>query len=116
MTTTEETETDATPHPGETQPISADPIPVSAPPASSDPIKTVEDWARAKGMLPEFREVDNPRNPKRLRPKAKPMLVHNKSHAQFRAAKASNRWPIGKELTEAEFDEAIATVNAHVYR
>jgi len=114
-------------HPGETleQPIPADPIATPAPAPAAAAVKlTVEEWARAKGMLPEFHEREDPRNPKRLRPKAKPLLVHNKAHAPYAAAKVSLQWPIGKELTEAEFDKAIALnggapvegVTQHVYR
>lgn len=120
MDTTDET---AEVHPGETlsQPIPADAIPVrdpSAPIAPAMPagFDTVENWARAKGMLPEFREVEHPRNPKKLRPKAKPMLIHNTDHAPFRAAKDVNHWPIGMEMSEADFDKAIAAQTAHVYR
>lgn len=84
--------------------------------------RTAEEWARAKGMLPEFHERESPR--KKRHPKAKPVRIHNRAHAPFRAAKASLRWPQGKELTEAEFDAAIALnggppvegVTKHVYR
>ena len=78
--------------------------------------KTVEEWARAKGMLPEFFEREDPRRPKKHFPKAKPMLVHNKNHAPYRAARDVNHWPIGMELTEADFDKATAAHAAHIYR
>lgn len=94
----------------------AEPMPehVAAPsPAAVAEKRTVEHWARAKGMLPEFAEGKKPPN---ARPKAKPPLVHNPKFAHFHAAKHGRRWPIGMELTEAEFNAAIAETQAHVYR
>jgi hypothetical protein len=105
---------EATGHPGENldQPIPADPIPVPAPVAAAAPAgkKTVEHWARAKGMLPEFSEGAK-------LPSGRPApAVHNPKFAPFHAARVSLRWPIGMELTEAEFDQAVADTQAHVYR
>ena len=78
--------------------------------------KTAEEWAADKGMLDATRA--------KKYPKAKKPLIHNKAHAPFKAAKASLKWPIGMELTEKEFDEAIALnggppvkgIEAHVFR
>lgn len=53
--------------------------------------RTAEQWAEAKGFTP--------------------MLIgtrENPSFWKWAAAKAMLRWPIGIELTEAEFDAAIA--------
>jgi hypothetical protein len=75
--------------------------------------QTVEDWARAKGMLPEF--VQGQKLPTARREAPAP-LVHNPKFAPFHAARVSLRWPIGMELTEAEFDQAVADTQAHVYR
>jgi len=58
-----------------------------------DETKTVEEWARAKGhlvVLPDGKP--DPRAP---------------DYWRFAAAKAGNNWPIGKELTEAQYDAAI---------
>jgi hypothetical protein len=107
----------STGHPGEAlkQPIPADPIPVRDPAAAASVAgkKTVEHWAKTKGLLPEFTEGKRPPN---ARPKAAAPLVHNPKFAHFHAAKHAHGWPIGMELSEAEFDQAVADVQAHVYR
>jgi hypothetical protein len=97
---------------------------LEAPAGTPRGMNTVENWAKAKGMLPEL--IEGPLDPGRAKkyPKAKGPLLHNKAHAPFAAAKASLKWPIGMELTEEEFDEAIALnggpavdgIKAHVYR
>jgi len=109
----------ATGHPDEKldQPIPADPIPVraagAAEAAAPGPKRTVEHWAQAKGMLPEFTEgAQRPGAP----PKAPKPRIHNPKFAHFHAARHALRWPIGMELTEAEFDKAVADTQAHVYR
>lgn len=109
-------------HPGEKleQPIPADPIPTPDPAAKREK-RTVEHWAREKGMLPEFSEGKRSPN---APAKAPAPLVHNPKFAPYHAARASLRWPIGMELTEAEFDKAIALnggppvdgCEPHVYR
>jgi hypothetical protein len=100
------------------QPIPGDaiPTPVAAPapaPAPVGPKKTAEEWAKAKGMFHEFTE--GKRGPK-ARPKSKAPQVHNPKFVHFHRARHSNGWPIGMELTEAEFEQAIAAADAHVYR
>ena len=83
--------------------------------------RTVEQWATAKGMLPQF--VDGKKPPTAPAKAAAPLVV-NPAFAAYAAAKASLHWPIGMELTEAEFDKAIALqdgppvdgVTAHIYR
>jgi hypothetical protein len=95
-----------------------------AAPAMADGKKTAEEWATAKKMLPEFTEGELDATRAKKYPKAKKPLIHNKAHAPFKAAKASLQWPIGMELTEKEFDEAIALnggppvkgIEAHVFR
>jgi hypothetical protein len=77
------------------------------------PKRTVEQWATDKGMLPQFREGKKPPTAPRAAPAP---LVVNPDFAAYAAAKASLRWPIGMELTEAEFDQAVADTQAHVYR
>lgn len=75
--------------------------------------RTVEDWARDKGMFPEM--VDGKKSP--VAPKdAPPPLVHNAKFAAFHRANVSLKWPIGMELTEAEFDKAVADAEGHIYR
>jgi len=84
-----------------------------APAASAPTKRTVEEWARDKGMLPEFA----PGKKLPTAPASAPApLVHNPKFALFSAAKHANRWPVGMELTEAEFDQAVADTQAHVYR
>lgn len=62
----------------------------------------VEVWAHQKGMLPEI--IPAPPAPKGHIPEAP---RHNPKYSEFAAAKAGSRWPIGAELTEAEFDAAV---------
>lgn len=79
-------------------------------------IRTAEQWAEAKGMLPQFSEGGTL--------VAKPGLTGaivqglggrlgnvapraNPNFWKFAAARAHNVWPEGKELTEHEFDAAV---------
>jgi hypothetical protein len=111
---------DQTPVPTRSAPAPRAPT-TPAMPAGKD---TVENWARAKGMLHEFSEGELDATRAKKYPKAKKPLVHNKAHAPFRAAKASLQWPVGMEVTEDEFDKAIALnggppvkdVTPHIYR
>lgn len=74
-------------------------------------IRTAEQWAEAKGMLPEYIPIAAPF----ARPDAPKILQHNPQFWRYRAASAS--WPLGKELTEREFDDAVElAVNGHQYR
>lgn len=88
----------------------SDETPAPAAPAGG-PVKTVEDWATDKGMLPEFVEGVKKPGAKRAGP-----MRHNAKFAPYHAARISLRWPIGMEMTEADFDAAIADTKAHVYR
>jgi hypothetical protein len=105
----------------ETESKIASSSPAPGMPAGKD---TVENWARAKGMLAEFTEGELDATRAKKYPKAKKPLIHNKSHAPYKAAKASLKWPIGMEVTEVEFDAAIALnggpavkdVTPHIYR
>lgn len=58
------------------------------------PLRTVEAWAEEKGMLPQLVSVNG-------RTRANPEFW------RFAAARALCNWPVGKELTEADFDAAI---------
>jgi hypothetical protein len=85
----------------------------------SAPVGTVEHWAAKKGMLlavhpgrelrPQAQDVPGQRAVRvsfaetgRFAPR------HNPAHVGYAAARALYRWPIGAEMTEAEFDEAVA--------
>lgn len=75
--------------------------------------KTAEEWARAKGMLPELIEVATPF----ARAGATPARQYNPQFWKFNATKAGSGWPEGKELTEAEFDAAVMhATTGHQYR
>lgn len=87
------------------------------PSAGAATVKTVEEWARAKGMLPQIFPGEDRSMPGggagdklgsrsvslgRLKgPQANPL------HWKFAAAKAGEQWPEGKEVTEAVFDAAV---------
>lgn len=90
------------------------PAPASVEPAQPPPAElcTAEQWAEAKGMLPEFIPVAAPFAPAG----AAPVLQHNPSFWRFAATRAGMGWPIGKELTEAEFNAAVDTAMNHTYR
>jgi hypothetical protein len=64
--------------------------------------KTVEVWAEAKGMLPEYLKVKT-----RVGGREAFARKQNPKFVDFAMAKAHARWPEGKEVTEKEFDEAV---------
>jgi hypothetical protein len=66
-----------------------------------------EEWATRKGMLPEFIE-----RPTRVGKYVAAGRKVNPKHHLFRAAKMRAKWPIGKEVTEAEFDETVRATQA----
>jgi hypothetical protein len=88
------------------------PAPKEAKPAEK---RSVEDWATSKKMLPQFIEPA----PRKIDPRlmglpavgvsmgAIPAPRHNPEHVKYVAARALRGWPLGKEVTEAEFDEAV---------
>ena|SRR6185437_4655507 len=114
MDTPTATDAPATGRPGETldHPIAAVSIEVATDAPATGPKRSVSEWATAKGMLPRF--VPGKKSP-RAKPKAKPPLVQNTKHIHFHKARAAHRWLVNTELTEAEFDKAIAGAGAFVY-
>jgi hypothetical protein len=76
-------------------------------------IRTAEQWAEAKGFLPEFIELAQP-----FAAAGSPALQqHNAESWKFKATKAGHAWPEGKELTEAEFDAAVTeSITGHTFR
>lgn len=90
---------------------------MAAPSAPAAVKKAVEVWAEAKGLYPQVFESPMMAIPSSasaggfgtvaidMRPLKAP--VPNESFWKFAAAKTLRRWPIGKEVTEAEFDEAV---------
>jgi hypothetical protein len=101
-------------HPGERldQPVPADVIPTAASSSVAEK-KTATEWAKAKGMAHEFSEG---KLGPRARPKQPKPVIHNAKFVHFHRARASNHWASNEELTEAEFDKAVAAADAHVYR
>jgi hypothetical protein len=67
--------------------------------------KAVEDWAEQKGMLPEKFEVQGGA---RLGQHRVPAVRQNPKFIFFVQAKALRSWPVGREVTEEEFDSAVA--------
>jgi len=92
------------------------------PSADPGPIKTVEAWAEAKGYLPQFTggglvqaslnvqgpfaQVDGLGNVLRAAAR-KPN--HDYYLSGYAAARGLFAWPIGFEITEADFDAALLT-------
>jgi hypothetical protein len=80
-------------------------------------VKTIEEWATAKGMLPQvFPGEDRSMPPNaagdRMGARAVPIGKlkgprANANYWKFAAAKAGAQWPENKEVTENEFDEAV---------
>lgn len=76
-------------------------------------MKTIEEWATAKGFLPQELPQENPN----YKPAATLTIGsaavlglptrHNPEFWKFAAARAGNGWPNGFEITEAEFDAQI---------
>lgn len=95
----------------ETEP-QPEPAPAPEVVPSLAPVRTAEQWAEAKGMFPHFIPVASPF----ARADALPTLQHNPQFWRFAATRAGMGWPIGKELTEAEFDAAVETAMSHTYR
>lgn len=111
------------------------PAPAPAPVTDSTPaapavaeLRTIEDWATAKKLLPAFFPPPNFRAPKGAGSGGVASIamsgltgpVPNKRHYLFAAAlageRAEGRWPENKEVTEADFDAAIEKHNSHVCR
>ena len=67
-------------------------------------VATVEHWAEKRGMRDRFLapigEFERP----------------NPAYQDYAQAKAHGNWPEGMEMTEAEFDQAIADAKAHSFR
>lgn len=84
-------------------------------PAVAGPKKAVEEWATAKKMLPQFSvPPDRVIPPELMRHPAVGVSMkaiasprYNPEHAKYVAARAIRNWPIGFEVTEAEFDKAV---------
>lgn len=68
---------------------------------------TVEQWAEKQGMLPQT-FVTKAKVGKRDAVGRRP----NPEYAKFAAAKAHNAWPVGREMTEDEFNKAVAAAQA----
>ena len=81
-----------------------------APPAPSAPKLTVEAWAEAKGMLPEHFVVPAAAGRLPVAPRYNPRFW------MFSGARAVSKWPIGAEVTEAEFDAAVEAATTGVSR
>lgn len=93
-------------------PVGDPPATSPAPPPPPAPIRTAEQWAEAKGMYPEFIPLAQPF----ARADAPPMMQHNPESWRYAATRAGSGWPIGKELTEAEFDAAVAVATNQTFR
>lgn len=96
-------------------PIEADaeeaqaPTAAPAPPAP-EPKLQAEQWAERKGHLPEFFPVMARAGHLPVAPR------HNPKFWMFAGARAASGWPIGAEVTEAEFDAAVEAATTGVSR
>jgi len=79
--------------------------------APAAPKKTVEEWATEKKLLPASfprkRAAVTSGGLKGVALAGNP-TEHNPHYWKFAAAKAGEGWPVGFEMTEADFDQAIA--------
>ena len=94
-------------------------------PLPTGPRKAVEEWARARGLYPQTLD-----QPVMALPGVAPGQLgtvavrmgglraprHNPEYWRFAAAKAMHGWPIGAEVSEQEFDEAIAAATSATAR
>ena len=95
---------------------------VSAEPPAGEK-RTIEHWALAKGLLPQFREGETRSMPRRViadKMGAVDMNLRglrgkriNLMFWKFHATKAGLNWPEGFEITEADFDAAIKKATEH---
>jgi hypothetical protein len=84
-------------------------------PAQVAAVKTAEEWAELRGHFPEFRAA--PRRPDK--PEAIQTPIHNPAYRLYRQAFFVNGWVLGKEMTLAQYDAAVAHAddpNNHVFR
>jgi len=87
-------------------------------------MKTVEQWATEKGMLPQFFGGAEGRVPPGAATDfggnariAMSGLTGPRGNPEYvRFARAKLRWPESKEVTEAEFDKAIVDAESHICR
>jgi len=66
-----------------------------APDVDAAEVRTAEEWAKAKGM------------DQRFLPSTNAFAITNPKFQDYAQARAHGGWPIGKELTEAQFDAAV---------
>lgn len=94
-------------------------------PAQVARVETVEVWATEKKLLPAFFPPPNFRAPQgaggpggiaRIAMSGLSGPRPNREHWKFAAARIGERWPEGKEMTEAEFDAAVTKHTTHVCR
>lgn len=104
-------------------PVDLAPPTPPAPPAVAAEARTVEDWARDEGMLPEVFDggaMQVNAHPHALlarislRRSSEVARRHNSKYRFFAAAKAMFRWPEGLKLTKANFDKAIEAADTGV--
>jgi hypothetical protein len=82
-------------------------------PPPAGPKKTAEDWALAKGHLPETK----PGKPRADFPQAEVPPIHNLDAAKYKGALFGTFGGVyGREVTEAEYDAAVKAAADHVYR
>lgn len=79
-------------------------------PLTDAPKRTAESWAEAKGMLPEHFIVPASAGRFPVAPR------YNPEFWRFKAAAALSKWPIGAEVTEAEFDAAVVAATTGISR
>jgi hypothetical protein len=80
------------------------PVEKKAAPMAAAAKKAVEEWATAKGMMPQW--VIQPAIRQGQYLVAVPPS-HNPEYWKFAAAKGGENWTIGAEVTESDFDAAV---------
>ena len=91
----------------EAAPVATPEIPAVAPVVER---KAVEHWAQSKGHTKTIA------HPELIKSKGAPVPVETVLDWRFACAKAHERWPLGHELTEQQYDEAIATATSVALR
>jgi hypothetical protein len=75
-------------------------------PAKHAEPRTVTAWGEAKGMLPQWLSGGGPGGERRLNPE----------YWKLAAAVAFKKWELTAQISETDFDAAVADVQQHVSR
>lgn len=80
-------------------------------------LRTVEQWAEVRGWLPAFFQPPKPKRPAYAGGRINVAAPRpNPEYGRFAGARAYWNWPIGREMTEADFEAAVIEAHSHPIR